>query len=124
MARLVRGAMLVSVLCTMAAVLGQVPELEGQPDPASLAHRITEWQVLDQPVSKKKLGTSGGAIDFEVGPRSASGSEGHPGGVHVLGWRSAPQYKFFPWQARCSFAARAARVRRIPIPGAAGLSAA
>ena len=84
MARLVRGAMLVSVLCTMAAVLGQVPELEGQLDPASLAHRITEWQVLDQPVSKKKLGTSGGAIDFEVGPRSASGSEGHPGGVYMF----------------------------------------
>ena len=122
MARLVRGAMLVSVLCTMPAVLGQVPELEGQPDPASLAHGSTEWQVLDQPVSMMKLGTSGGAIDFKVGPRSASGSEGLPGGrVQVLGWRSAPQYKFFPWQARCSFAARAARVRRSPIPGAAGL---
>ena len=122
MARLIRGAMLVSVLCTMPAVLGQVPELEGRPDPASLAHGSTEWQVLDQPVSMMKLGTSGGAIDFEVGPRSASGSEGLPGGrVQVLGWRSAPQYKFFPWQARCSFAARAARVRRSPIPGAAGL---
>ena len=125
MARLIRGAMLVSVLCTMPAVLGQVPELEGQPDPASLAHGSTEWQVLDQPVSMMKLGTSGGAIDFKVGPRSASGSEGLPGGrVQVLGWRSAPQYKFFPWQARCSFAARAARVRRSPIPGAAGLPAA
>ena len=30
MARLVRGVMLVSVLCTMPAVLGQAPELAGQ----------------------------------------------------------------------------------------------
>ena len=66
MARLVRGAVLVTVLCTMPAVLGQVPELEGRVVP-SLAHESTQWQVLDQPVSMTKLGTSGGAIDVEVG---------------------------------------------------------
>ena len=102
MARLVRGVMLVSVLCTMPAVLGQAPELAGQAGPASLAHESAEcWQVLDQLVSRRKLGTSGGAINGEVGPRLASGSEGLPGGhVQVLGWRPAPQYKLFPWQAR------------------------
>ena len=67
MARLVRGAVLVTVLCTMPAVLGQVPELEGRVVPASLAHESTERQVSDQPVSMTKLGTSGGAIDVEVG---------------------------------------------------------
>ena len=66
MARLVRGAVLVSVLFTMPAVLGQVPELEGRVVPASLAHESTE-QFVDQPVSMTKLGTSGGAIDVEVG---------------------------------------------------------
>ena len=58
MARLVRGAVLVTVLCTMPAVLGQVPELEGRVVPASLAHESTERQVPDQPVSMTKLGNA------------------------------------------------------------------
>ena len=63
MARLVRGAVLVSVLFTVFVVLGQVPELEGRVVPLW----PTERQVVDQPVSMTKLGTSGGAIDVEVG---------------------------------------------------------
>ena len=64
MARLVRGAVLVSVLFMMPAVPGQVPELEGRVVPL---WPTKSTEVVDQPVSMTKLGTSGGAIDVEVG---------------------------------------------------------